>query len=296
MHRIDKRNFQNQGINLMTENRKNPRLKQHIFKSSGQLQIFSAKKLERSLQHAGLPPKDCREITKEVTQNIKPGTSTKEIYKNTLKLIKKKSPIAATHYSLKQSLLELGPTGFEFEYFVSKYFEEIGFTTYVGVLIQGEFVRHEVDVVASKPNYQAYVECKFHNTSGRTNDIKIVLYIKARWDDLKNGPDGKYLKDFYVASNTSFSNDALEYARGTGLKLLGINAPEGESFLDKIKKLKLYPITSLKRLKKIYCQELLLNKIILCKDLLKEKNLLIKMSMSEEEIQMLFKDIKNLIQ
>ena len=293
---MNMKNFHNQGSEVMEVNSKNSRRKKHIFKSSGQLQLFSAKKLERSLQRTGLGIKDCREITKEVTEKIKPGTSTKEIFKTAFKLVKKKSPIAATHYSLKQSLLELGPTGFECEYFVSKYFGEIGYTTYVGVMVQGEFVRHEVDVVASRPNYQVYVECKFHNASGRTNDIKIVLYIKARWDDLKNGPDGKYLKEFFVASNTSFSKDAIEYAQGTGLQLLGVNAPVEESFLDKIKNLKLYPITSLKRLKKIYCQELLLNKIILCKDLLNEKTLLKKMGMSEEEIQSIFKDINKLIQ
>ncbi|MBC7537463.1 MAG: restriction endonuclease [Bacteriovorax sp.] len=270
--------------------------KPHIFKSTGELEKFSAKKLERSLQRTGLRPKYCKEITKEVTEKIKPGTSTRDIFKHTIKLIRKKSPIAATHYSLKKSLLELGPTGFEFEYFVSKYFKEIGFTTYVGVIVQGEFVRHEVDIVASKPNYQAYVECKFHNTVGRSNDIKIVLYIKARWDDLKNGPDGKYLREFYVASNTTFSKDALDYAQGTGLQLLGVNAPADESFLDKIKKHKLYPITSLKRLKKIYCQELLLQKIILCKDLLTERKLLLKMGMSEEEIKSLFSDIYKIIQ
>ena len=77
---------------------------------------------------------------------------------------------------------------------------------------------------------------------------------------------------------------------------MGINAPADESFLDKIKKHKLYPITSLKRLKKIYCQELLLKKIILCKDLLNEKNLLVKMGLSEDEIKAIFSDINKLIQ
>ncbi|MDD4974907.1 MAG: restriction endonuclease [Bacteriovorax sp.] len=279
----------------MKKNRRINRPKAHIFKSTGELEIFSAKKLERSLLRTGLRPKDVKEISKEVAQKVKPGTSTREIFKDAFKLIRKKSPIAATHYSLKKSILELGPTGFEFEYFVSKYFEEIGYTTYIGIVVQGEFVRHEVDIVASKPNYQAYVECKFHNNIGRTNDIKIVLYIKARWDDLKNGPDGKYLREFFVASNTTFSKDAIDYAKGTGLQLLGVNAPEDESFLDKIKKRKLYPITSLKRLKKSYCTELLSKKIILCKDLLEEKNLLIRMGMSEEEIRAIFSDINKLM-
>ncbi len=274
------------------------KMKRHkfqIIKSSGKLEPFSSNKLQRSIKRTGLRPKYCKEIAHEVAEEIKPGTSTREIYNDTIKLVNKKSNVAATHYALKRSLLELGPTGYEFEYFVSKYFNVIGFKTYVGIILQGQFVRHEVDVIASKPNFQAYVECKFHNHSGTYNDIKTVLYIKARWDDLKNGPDGKYLGEFYVASNTSFSKDAIAFANGTGLKLLGVNAPQDESFLDKIKKHKLYPITSLRRLKKVYFKELLLKKIILCKDLLNEKKMLLKMGLTENEINGIFKDINKLL-
>lgn len=274
----------------------NLRRTKNIIKSTGQSEPFSARKLQRSLQRTGLRPKYCKEISAEIAQKIRPGTSTREIYKKTVKLIRKQSPIAATHYSLKKSLLELGPSGFEFEYFVSKYFEAIGYKTYIGITLQGEFVRHEVDVVASKPNYQIYVECKFHNNSGRKNDIKTVLYVRARWEDLVNGPDGKYLREYFLASNTAFTQDAITYANGTGLNLLGVNAPEEESFLDKIKKHKLYPITSLKRLKKIYLKELLSKKIILCKDLLVERNFLVKIGMSDEEISAVFRDVNKLIQ
>lgn len=269
--------------------------KPYIVKSTGELQPFSASKLKRSLLRTGLAQKECRNITQEIKDRIKPGTTTKEIYKTTFQLVKKRSPIAATHYSLKKAILELGPTGYEFEYFVSKYFDILGYKTYVGIVLQGEYVRHEVDVVATKTNYQIYVECKFHNHEAHRNDIKTVLYVKARWDDLKNGPDGQYLREFYVSSNTAFSSDAIAYAKGVGLKLLGVNAPENESFLDKIKIHKLYPITSLKRLKKIYCQELLHKKIILCKDLLNERPFLLKMGMSDSEIKILFNDINKLL-
>jgi hypothetical protein len=276
---------------LLTSRNKHP-----ILKSSGKIELFSASKLQRSLKRTGLRPKYCKQISKEVAQKIKPGASTRDIFKHTIKLIHKKSPIAATHYSLKKSLLELGPTGYEFEYFVSKYFNAIGYTTYVGIILQGEFVRHEVDIVASKPNFQAYVECKFHNNSGRKNDIKTALYVKARWEDLKNGPDGKYLREFFIVSNTDFTQDAITYAKGVGLKLLGVNTPAEESFLDKIKKYKLYPITSLKRLKKSYCQELLLKKVVLCADLLEEKELLLKIGMSEQEIKAVFNDIHRMLE
>ncbi len=272
-----------------------PKLRHQIIKSTGELEPFSEVKLRRSLQRTGLKPKACKEITNEIVGKIKNVSSTKDIYQHTFKLLKKQSTVAATHYSLKKSLLELGPTGYEFEIFASKYFEAIGFSTYVGIVLQGQYVRHEVDIVASKPNYQVYSECKFHNNSGRKNDIKVVLYVKARWDDLKNGPDGKYLREYYVISNTTFTKDAIEYAEGSGLKLLGVNAPADESFLEKIKKYKLYPITSLMKLKKFYIRELLKSKIVLCSQLLDEKKLLLNMGMTIKDVESIFADINKLL-
>lgn len=269
--------------------------KQHILKSSGEVELFSARKLRRSLERTGLRPKYCHQISDEIAHTIKPGATTKDIFKRTFKLVKQHSKIAAIHYSLKASLLELGPTGYEFEHFASRYFREIGFDTYTGIVMQGQFVTHEVDIVASRPNYQIYVECKFHNNTGRKNDIKTVLYVKARWDDLKNGPDGKYLREYYVCTNTAFTKDAILYASGVGLNLLGVNAPPEESFLDKIIKHKLYPITSLKRLKKSICKELLFKKIILCKELLRERHLLLSLGLTDEEIELIFADINLLL-
>ncbi len=269
--------------------------KHHVLKSTGEIEWFSPRKLQQSIERTGLQPKFCKKITNEVAAKVEAPISTGDIYKHTMKLLKKQSTVAATHYSLKKSLQELGPAGYTFEYFVSKYFEAIGFSTEVGAIMQGEFVKHEVDVIASKKNYQAYTECKFHNNSGRKNDIKIVLYVKARWDDLKKGPDGDYLREYYVASNTVFTQDAIAYSKGVGLKLLGVNAPEEESFLDKIKRYKLYPITSLIKLKSTYIQQLLDKKIILCRDLLDEATLLKKMGMTEKEIDALFNDIEKLL-
>lgn len=266
-----------------------------IMKSSGELEKFSASKLQRSLKRTGLSLKDCKKIAQQVSSNIHHETKSKDIYKQALMLVSKKSKIAATHYSLKKSLLGLGPTGFEFEFFISKYFEAIGYETFVGVILQGEFVKHEVDVIGSKPNYQVYAECKFHNMVGRKNDIKVALYVKARWDDLKNGPDGKYLREFYLVSNTAFTTDAITYSKGCGLRLLGVNAPGDESLLDKIKRYKLYPITSLKNLSKKNKQELISRKIILCSDLLNEEKLLLKMGMSSLEVKNIMSDVQQLL-
>jgi hypothetical protein len=265
-----------------------------ILKASGRPEPFSKKKLYRSLERTGLPQKECLTISNIVANEVNEGSETKDIFNKTLRLVKQRSPIATVHYSLKKSLFGLGPEGHHFETFVGKYFEEIGHTTETRTVLQGKFVKHEVDVIAVLSGKKIYAECKFHNHSGVKNDVKTSLYVKARWDDLRDGPDGQDLKSFYVVSNTSFTLDAITYANGTGLHLLGVNMPQGDSFLDKIKKLKLYPITSLRRLPKVYKKELLRRNVVLARDALNYTSLLRNLGLTPDELQMLHEEVEML--
>jgi hypothetical protein len=263
-----------------------------ILKASGYTEPFSKDKLTLSLERTGLPRKECEHICEKVSKEISEGSRTRDIYNKTLKLVKESSPIATVHYSLKKSLFELGPEGHHFETFVSKYFEEIGYKTETRKIIKGKFVSHEIDVIAELNEKEHFTECKFHNHAGLKNDVKISLYVKARWDDLKEGPQGKKLKNFSIASNTAFTDDAITYANGTGLHLLGINMPEGDSFLDKIKKLKLYPITSLRYLPKTYKKIFLNNNIILARDVISNAHRLLDYGMNQNDINIVINEIE----
>jgi Restriction endonuclease len=265
-----------------------------ILKASGRTEPFSKKKLFQSLERTGLPPKECHNISNIVAGEVNEGSQTKDIYKKTLNLVRKASPLATVHYSLKKSLFELGPEGHHFEIFVGKYFEEIGYATETCSTLQGKYVKHEVDVIASLNGKRIFSECKFHNHAGVKNDVKISLYVKARWDDLKDGPEGINLKAFYVVSNTSFTLDAITYANGTGLHLLGVNMPEGDSFLDKIKKLKLYPITSLRHLPKLFKKELLARNVVLAREIKDHTALLLNLGMQKEDLNILIDEINML--
>lgn len=265
-----------------------------VYKSHGGTENFSKQKLFRSLKRSGLSQSQCRRITDKVARELYEGVRTKDIYRRTLQLVKAASPVAAVRYSLKKAILELGPTGHHFEIFVSRYFQELGYAVQTCRTFKGLYVSHEVDVVATKDGKKYFVECKFHNRLGIKNDIKIALYVKARWDDLKAGPEGKDLAGFILASNTAFSSDALTYSVGTGLQLLGVNAPLERSFLEEIKALHLYPVTSLKRLSKMIRNELLAKNIVLARDLIGEKSLLLRMGMSADEFQTLLHEIESL--
>lgn len=264
----------------------------NVYKSNGKIERFSKRKLYSSLKRSGLSSNQSHLITEKVSKEIKEGEKTKNIYKKTLRLVNHDSHEAAAHYSLKRAIFDLGPTGHHFETYVAKYFAELGYKTKTCQTIKGEHVKHEVDVIAERNGRQVFVECKFHNRIGIKNDIKVALYVKARWDDLYNGPEGKNLDGFYLASNTSFSLDAITYAEGTGLKLLGVNAPIGTSFLDEIKSLHLYPITSLRRLSKKIITQLLARNVVLATEIPENLDLLKGFGMDELEIEKLIREIE----
>jgi len=272
-------------------NHKKPRRHFNIIKASGRPEIFSKNKLYQSIQHSGLSPKACKNITEKIASELNEGFKTRDIYRKALDLVKASSQVAAVQYSLKRALFDLGPSGHNFELFVSRYFEAKGFKTKTCQLVQGKFVKHEIDVLTEKNGFRNFVECKFHNRLGIKNDIKIALYVKARWDDLRTGPEGKLLKEFYLVSNTAFSTDAITYANGSGLKLLGINAPTGRSFLDEIKEMKLYPITSLRCIKKSLKNSLIDKKIILARDLCGRMDVLSQLGVNDSIIRDIMSEV-----
>lgn len=262
-----------------------------IYKSNGNIERYSRSKLYSSLRRSGLSNREASLITSKVGKEISEGSKTRDIYHKTLKLVNEQSRVAAVQYSLKRSIFELGPTGHNFEKFVARYFQELGFTTKTCLTFNGKWVKHEVDVVVEKSGARYFVECKFHNRIGIKNDIKVALYVKARWDDLKEGPEGKNLSGFYLASNTAFSLDAITYAEGSGLWLLGVNAPQKESFLEQIKNMKLYPVTSLKRLNRHTKNFLISQNLLLARDIPANLNLLFRLGLDETQINSILDEV-----
>lgn len=267
----------------------------HILKSHGGTEVFSKRKLFNSLTRSGLDTRQSKLITNIVSNQVQEGSRTKDIFDKTYKLVQLNSPYIAAHYSLKRAILDLGPTGHHFEKFVAKYYDRLGYETATCRMMTGKFVSHEVDVVASKGDQRTLIECKFHNRVGIKNDIKVALYVKARWDDLRLGNGGNDITSFAIASNTAFSKDALTYAKGVGLKLLGVNSPEENSFLDQIKDLKLFPVTSLRTINKMIKIELLELNVILASDLRSKTSLLQKLGMKEFQIESVLREISTLL-
>jgi Holliday junction resolvase-like predicted endonuclease len=113
-----------------------------------------------------------------------------------------------------------------FERFIARILESEGYTTQVGVVLAGRCVTHEVDVVADRDGKHYLVECKYHNSHGRFCDVKIPLYIQARFTDIdekwrEDSNDARHFDQGWVVTNTRFTSDALWRMRRVPYDRLG---------------------------------------------------------------------------
>lgn len=272
----------------------------YITKASGQSVPFSSEKLSQSLLRSGASGETIQYIIDEVTRQLTPGMSTKKIYKLAFSLLKKQNKPAASKYQLRKAIMELGPSGYPFEKFVAEILKQRGYTVKVGEIMQGKCVTHEVDVVAERDNECFLVECKYHNLPGIICDVKIPLYIHARFNDVvdfwckQSGHENKKHTG-WVATNTKFSSDAIKYGQCAGLYLMSWDYPAKHSLKDQIDTYRLYPVTTLHSLSKYEKEKCLENGIILCKDLIGQENFLEDIGVKPNRITSILDEINNLL-
>ena len=250
-----------------------------ITKASGEKTTFSSDKLRHSLHRSGAEENTISEIIRDVQKNLYDNISTKKIYQLAFGLLKKQSRHSAARYKLKQAIMELGPSGFPFEKYIAEILKHQGYKVKVGEIVKGHCVNHEIDVIAEKENHHFMIECKFHNLPGTNCDVKIPLYIQARFKDVehqwKNIPGhGSKSHQGWVVTNTKFTGDAIQYGLCVGLHLLGWDFPNGNSLREQIDASGLYPLTSLTTLTLHEKQLLLDKKIVLCKEICSNPGLL----------------------
>ncbi|OGC86039.1 hypothetical protein A3D70_01305 [Candidatus Adlerbacteria bacterium RIFCSPHIGHO2_02_FULL_54_18] len=234
-----------------------------VTKADGTTEAFNPEKLVASLVRAGAEHGTARDITAQIEHTLYRGVTTQEIYRHAFARLREVRRGAAARYSLKRALLEFGPSGFPFEAYMAELFRAEGFTAKIDQIMQGACVEHEVDVVLKKDGVTTCVEAKFHNAAGFKTDLKTVLYVKARIDDLG---DCKGL----VVTNTKFTSKAVEYAACVGLELLSWEEPNGKTLQQRIDAVGLYPITALTTLSRREKMALLSQKKVLCSDLTKD--------------------------
>ena len=112
-------------------------------------------------------------------------------------------------------------------------------------------------------------EVKFHNEQGFKSDLKIALYVKARFDDLLNAEFNyghrRKLDEGWLVTNTKFTEKAIQYSACSGVRLIGWNYPHDGSLQKLIEDADLHPITCLTSLDAGEKRRLMDQGIVLCK-------------------------------
>ncbi len=270
-----------------------------IKKFNGEIEAFNVEKLKTSLRRSKASESEIDEITENILPTLYDGMSSKEIYKKAFALLKKHNRTSASKYSLKRAILDLGPTGYPFERLISSLLRQKGFQTKVGVILQGECVTHEVDVLAEKDGNTYAVECKFHSDPKAVSNVKVPLYINSRFLDIqkfwnKDPANASHLKQGWLVTNTRFSLDAINYSKCVGLHLLSWDYPENNGIKHNVDQFALYPITTLTTLTKYEKDVLIENDIILTKELFDTSDLLEKIGVSSVRTKKVLTEIMNL--
>ncbi|MGB3342993.1 MAG: restriction endonuclease [Aequorivita sp.] len=271
----------------------------YIEKFNGEIEEFKVEKLKTSLRRSKASENEINTVVENIMPTLYDGMSSKEIYGKAFSLLKKHNRISASKYSLKRAILDLGPTGFPFERLISALLQQKGFETKVGIILQGECVTHEVDVLAEKDGNTYAVECKFHSDPKAVSNVRVPLYINSRFLDIqkhwnKDPTKASHLKQGWLVTNTRFSSDAINYSKCVGLHLLSWDYPENNGIKQNVDKFALYPITTLTTLTK-HEKDLLIEKdAILTKELFENSHLLDEIGISALRNKKILNEIKDL--
>ena len=263
--------------------------KRFILKYSDEKEPFSSRKLKKSIRKAGADSALAGEIVQKIEKE-KDLFHTKDIHKYTFAYLKKRDKALAARYNMKRAIAELGPTGFPFEKFVGELLRHSGYRVKVGVVVAGQCISHEIDVVAEKENEHFMIECKFHNSHWIKSKVQTSLYIKARFDDVKKlwikklGHDKKF-HQAWIVTNTKFTSEATKFAECVGVKLISWDYPKVGNLADMIDELGLHPVTVLTSLNKKQKMKLIEKGVVLCRDVAKNTGALKQIGLNKNKIK-----------
>lgn len=265
-----------------------------ITKASGQSAFYNEEKVKRSLIHAGASQAQAQAIAAEVGSRLYDGMSTREIFKIAYRMLKDQAGHLAARYNLKKAMMELGPSGFPFEKYVSEIFRHEGYHTATGKIMPGKCVKHEVDVWATREEKTLMIECKYHSQQGIFCDVKVPLYIHSRFNDISAVLHPQARCKGWIITNTRFSDDAIIYSTCAGLRLMSWDYPAASSLKTKIDALGLYPITCLTTLTLAEKQILLEKNKVLCLDIKGRPELLQQAGLSSIRIKKTLEETEQL--
>jgi Holliday junction resolvase-like predicted endonuclease len=248
----------------------------YVLKAGGKKEFFNKRKIINSLVKIGLDKKWAKQVADEARDRFhKKSVQSDEIFNYVLDRLGPYGPEYLGKYNLRRAIMDLGPTGYPFEKYVARILEEYGYQTKINQIIKGSCVNHEIDVLAEKDKTRFIVECKYHNTPGARSDLKVVLYLWARFIDIKRKWEAESKQEnekyhgIWLITNTRCTSEAIAYGECMDVVITGWGYPDGMSLEDLVEKKQLYPINLFPRWgDKWLCSRFHENKIFLLKDIL----------------------------
>lgn len=261
-----------------------------VRKGSGESEPFREEKLRESLRRSGADDAAVAAAVAAVRARLRDGMTTQEVFRIAHRELRRARRPTAARYALQRAILDLGPGGFPFERYYGELLRSQGWQVDFGVTLPGRWVSHEVDLDARRPGERILCECKFREKPAGKVDVKVALYVHARAEDLGvQGADA-----FWLVTNGRFTDDALVYGQGVGLRLLGWNHPAGDGLRERIDRAGLHPVTCLSGLRRAEKDRLLRRDVVLCADLQRRPGLVQELGMSSRRARSLLREIEEL--
>jgi hypothetical protein len=254
-----------------------------IVKANGDREPFNPEKLYQSLVRSGAAMDVAGAITTRVADSLRDGDRTKDIYTRAFAALRQLERPMAARYSVKRALLELGPSGYPFEDFIAEIYRALGYAARTRVVVRGKCVEHELDMVATRNEEQVGAEAKYHNSVGIKSDLKVALYVQARFEDLANGgaaDTGPYTTRLLI-TNTKFSTQAELYAACVGLELVSWDHPKRGNLRHLIEETRVHPVSCLTSLSTVQKRRLMERDIVLCRSIVEHRDELEALGLSD---------------
>jgi len=216
-----------------------------ITKANGERELFSREKIKNTAMRAGASEELAMKVAQEVGDRIYENISSKSILRLIRESLDVHEPVVAHRYGLKEAILKLGPTGFDFEKYLVHMFSAYGYKAELPPILEGVCVTHEVDLLIEKEGRRGMVEAKLHHDPVYVG-VKDTMAIWSRFLDLVDaGHIGKtpHIDEVWIVTNGKFSTDSLKFGHCKNMILLGWNHPKERPLSKWIEDERLYPIT-----------------------------------------------------
>lgn len=214
-----------------------------IKKPNGEVVEFNPDRVFAVCRRLGVSKKIANSVVSSIASKLKDSDTTKRI----AELVREALPLPfSLLYGLREAVAALGPA--KFELYVGRVLTANGYTCITNVIVKGEVIEHEVDVIAAKGNNIYMIECKHHINPHRDCGLDNVLQLQATLEDINAGywkKQNQYnFTRGWLVTNTRFSEHARRYAAAKNITLSGWR--EGNLSLTRlIEQKKAFPVTML---------------------------------------------------